>query len=49
LAQKESKESDFRLYCPKFIRESTTDLPGVKQVNRRDIQEQILGFASVDF
>jgi len=26
-----------------------TDLPGVKQANRRDIQEEILDFKSVDF
>jgi hypothetical protein len=32
-----------------FLREKTTDLPGVKQPNRRDIQEEILSFNPVVF
>jgi len=49
LAQKKSKKSDFKSYCPKFPKEKTTDLPGVKQLNRREIQEEIWSFTSVDF
>jgi len=39
------KESHF-VKIPKFRKRAS--LPGVKQLNRRDIQEQIRGFTSVD-